>query len=85
MKIIMAIEAGVRLAKRFGIGIKDIKHLHNAIKKNKQDPAVTPEGEVDYVRLSGFISFILSVAFGIAYAFDKIDQEVYNKLIEVLQ
>lgn len=84
MKIIMAIEAGAKLAKRFGIGIKDIKHLHNALKKNKEDKSDTPEGEIDYVRLSGFISFLLSLAFGIAYAFDKIDQDVYNKLMDIL-
>ena len=84
MKFVMAIEAGMKLAKRFGVGVQDIKHLHKALKKNKLDPKDTPEGDLDYVRLAGFVSFLLSLVFGIAYAFDKIDAEVYKKLMEIL-
>ena len=84
MKLMLAIEAGAKLAKRFGVGVKDIRHLHKAFKKNKLDPKDTPEGQFDYVRLAGFVSFSVSLVFGILYAFGKIDAEVYEKLKEIL-
>jgi len=84
MKIMLLIEAGAKLAKRFGVGVKDIKHLHKALKKNKLEKNYTPEGKYDYVRLAGFVSFSVSLLFGILYAFGKIDAEVYKKLMEIL-
>ena len=83
MKIILLIQTVLNLSKRFGIGLADVKYLFNALKKNKEAND-TPEGEYDYARLVGLYISILSIIFGILYAFGKIDPEVYNKLIEVL-
>ena len=79
----MAIQAGLQLAKRAGIGVKDIKHLHKALKKNKQDSTHTPEGEVDYVRLLGLLTTVAGIVAGILYSFGKIDAETYSKLMDV--
>lgn len=84
MKIVMLIEAGLKLAKRFGIGVSDIKHLHKAFKKNKLEENDTPAGQYDYARLTGFITLAVALVSGIFYAFGKIDEEVYNKLLDVL-
>jgi len=83
MKIVMAIQAGLQLAKRAGIGVKDIKHLHKALKKNKEDESTTPKGEIDYVRLTGFLTTLLGLIAGLLYSFGKIDAETYSKLMEV--
>ena len=83
MKIIVLIQTILNLAKRYGVGIADIKYLFNALKKNKEAND-TPEGEYDYARLLGLATSILSIIFGVLYAFGKLDAEVYNKLIEVL-
>jgi len=83
MKIVMLIQTVLKLSKRFGIGLADVKYLFNALKKNKESND-TPEGEYDYARLLGLATSILSIIFGILYAFGKLDAEVYNKLIEVL-
>jgi len=84
MKIVMLIEAGMKLAKRFGLGVKDIKHIHNLFKKNKEAND-TPEGEYDYARLVGTGVAVLSIVFGILYAFGVINEEVYAKLLEVFE
>jgi putative Mn2+ efflux pump MntP len=83
MKIVMIIQTVLNLSKRFGVGLSDIKYLFNALKKNKEAND-TPAGEYDYARLLGLATSILSIIFGILYAFGKLDAEVYNKLIEVL-
>jgi len=80
----MLIEAGLKLAKRFGIGMSDIKHLHKALKKNKEEND-TPKGEYDYARLTGFITFAVALVSGILYAFGKIEEQVYHKLLEILE
>jgi len=84
MKIILFAEAAAKVAKRFGVGIKDIKHVTKALKINRVDTTETPAGELDYSRLLGFITTVVSIIAGVAYSFGKIDQEVYDKLIKVL-
>ena len=84
MKIILLAETVVKIAKRFGVGVKDIKHITKALKINRADTTETPKGELDYSRLLGFITTVVSIIAGVAYSFGKIDQEVYDKLIKVL-
>jgi hypothetical protein len=84
MKILAILSAAKEIAPRLIQGVKDIKHLHKALKKNKESGEFVQEGQIDYVRLFAFVTTVASTVFGVLYAFGKIDAETYERLLEVL-
>jgi hypothetical protein len=87
MKLLAIVTAAKRLApvaKRVLKGVKDIKHLHKAIKENKADGSAVPVGQVDYVRMIALGATVLTLVFGILAAFGVIDSETYQRLLDVL-
>lgn len=84
MKVIGFLTTLINTAKRLGLGMTDVKHLFDAVKKNKEDATVTPEGQIEYQRLAGFLtacSIILMVGL---HAFGVVEVEAFETIITEL-
>lgn len=84
MKIIGILSQLIISAKRVGIGATDVVSLFKAIKKNKADSTVTPEGQIEYQRLAGFVTTMSIIVLIGLHSFGAVEVETFNNVIDEL-
>lgn len=84
MKVITILTSLISTAKRLGLGATDIKHLFDVVKKNKADSTVTPEGQIEYQRLAGFVTTCAIILMVGLHAFGVVEVEAFETIIDEL-